>query len=273
VCHKPPLKRENGTWAKENKKKAELLVFAEHLEDTFTPNCTSEDVEDELGEVINEETGIIPPVSSKEVERIIRQQISPKKAPSYDLITGQILKKLPRKAIIKITHIINAAFRMRYIPGIWKIAEVLMILMPGKSPNKVDSYRPISLLPIMSKLFEKLLLIRLKSVITKKKLIQNHQFGFRNQYSTPEQVHRIVEAIEQEIEEKKICTAVFLDVSQAFDRVWHKGLEYNLRSLLFKQYSDILTSYIREIIFIAKFEDEYSVSKQIRAGVPQGSVL
>jgi hypothetical protein len=67
---------------------------------------------------------------------------------------------------------------MRKIPRIWKIAEVLMILKPGKPPNKVDSYRPISLLPIMSILFEKLLLIRLKSVITEKNLIPDHQFGF-----------------------------------------------------------------------------------------------
>jgi hypothetical protein len=115
VCHKPPLKRENGTWAKENKEKAEL--FAEHIENTFTLN-TSGDVEDELDEVINQETGIIPPISPKEVERIIRQQIGPKKAPGYDLITGQILKRLPRKSIIKITHIINATLRMRYIPRI-----------------------------------------------------------------------------------------------------------------------------------------------------------
>jgi hypothetical protein len=196
--------------------------------------------------VVNEETGIIPPVSPKEVERIIRQQISPKKAPGYDLITGQILKRLPRKAIIRITRIINATFRTRYIPIIWKIAEVLMILKPGKPPNKVDSCRPISLLPIMSKLFEKLLLLRLQSVITKKNLIPNHQFGFRKQHSTLEQVHRIIEAIEQAREGKKICTAVFLDVSQAFNRVWHKGLEYELRTLLPKQYRYILTSYIRE---------------------------
>jgi hypothetical protein len=65
----------------------------------------------------------------------------------------------------------------------------IMILKPGKPPNKVDSYRPISLLPIMSKLFEKLLLIRQKSVITKKNLIPDHQFGFRNLHSTLEQVH------------------------------------------------------------------------------------
>jgi hypothetical protein len=76
VCHKPPLRRGNGTWAKENKEKAEL--FTEHLENTFTPN-TGEDTEDEIN---NEETGIIPPVTPKEVERIIRQQISPKKAPA-----------------------------------------------------------------------------------------------------------------------------------------------------------------------------------------------
>jgi hypothetical protein len=118
---------------------------------------------------------------------------------------------------------------MRYIPRIWKIAEVLMILKPGKPPNNVDSYRQISLLPIMSKLFEKLLLKILQSVITTKKLIPNHKFGFRKQHSTLEQVHRINEAIEQAIEEKKICRAAFLDVSQAFDRVWHKGLEYKLR--------------------------------------------
>jgi hypothetical protein len=137
------LRRENGTWAKGNKEKAEL--FAGHLENIFTPN-TDEGIENEIN---NEGTGIIPPVTPKEVKRMIRHQISPKRAPGYDLITAQILKKLPRKAIIKITHIIKATFRMRYMPRIWKIAEVLMILKPGKPPNKVDSYRPISLLSII----------------------------------------------------------------------------------------------------------------------------
>jgi hypothetical protein len=102
VCHKPPLKGRIVHGLKKNKEKAEL--FAERLENTFTQN-TSGDLEDELDEVIIEETGIIPPVSPKEVERIIRQQISPKKAPGYDLITGQILKRLPRKATIKMLHL------------------------------------------------------------------------------------------------------------------------------------------------------------------------
>jgi hypothetical protein len=142
---------------------------------------------------------------------VIRQQISPKRPPGYGLVTGQILKTLPRKATIQITHIINATFRMRYAPRIWR-AEVIVILKPGKPPSKADSYRPMSLLPIMSKL----LLMTLKSVIIKKSLIPDHQFGFRNLHSTLEQVHRIIEAIEQATQEKeKVCTAVFLDVSQA----------------------------------------------------------
>jgi hypothetical protein len=61
----------------------------------------------------------------------------------------------------------------------------------------------------MLKIFEKLLLIKLKSVISKKNLIPDHQFGFRNQHSTLEQVHRIIEAIEQAIEEKRYVQQYF----------------------------------------------------------------
>jgi hypothetical protein len=269
IIHTPPIKKENGTLAKDNKEKAEL--FAQHLENTFKPN--DEDGMVEFHERMPEEHEEIPPVTPKEVGRAIKEQINPKKAPGYDLITGEILTQLPRKAIVKLTYLVNAAFRLKYVPKLWKIAEVLMILKPGKPPNEVSSYRPISLLPVISKLFERLLLQRIKPIIEQKNLIPNHQFGFRNKHSTVEQVHRIVERIEQALEERKICTAVFLDVAQAFDKVWHEGLEYKLKKLLPKQYSEILISYTRGRIFRVKYEEEYSEVKSINAGVPQGSVL
>jgi len=105
------------------------------------------------------------------------------------LITGVILKQLPKKAIVKLTHLYNAAFQLKYVPSYWKAAEVIMIPKPGKPVNEVTSYRPISLLPILSKLFEKLLLKRLKPILDKKQIIPTHQFGFRNKHSTIDQVH------------------------------------------------------------------------------------
>ena len=76
----------------------------------------------------------------------------------------------------------------------------------------------------MKQLFEKLLIKRLKPIIERKNLISNHQFGFRSKYSTIDQVHRITKINENTLEEKKFCSAVFLDVTQAFDKVWHEGL-------------------------------------------------
>ena len=84
-----------------------------------------------------------------------------------------------------------------------------------KPPNDVSSYRLISLLPLISKLFEKLLLKRPKTIIESNWLIPNYQFGFRQKYSTIDQVHRITDIIECALEEKQICSALFLDVAQA----------------------------------------------------------
>jgi len=64
-----------------------------------------------------------------------------------------------------------------------------------------------------------------------------------------------------------------LDVAQAFDKVWHKGLNYKLRIILPKQYAEILESYLAERFFRIKQGDAYSELEEIKAGVPQGSVL
>jgi hypothetical protein len=139
----------------------------------------------------------------QQVKNEINSNINPKKAPDFDLITREVLQQLPRKAIVKITILINAAFRLKYVPRLWKVVEVIMIPKPGKPPHEAASYRPISLLPTMSKLFEKLLIKRLKPTIERKTLIPNHQFGFQSKHSTIDQVHRITNIIENALEEKK----------------------------------------------------------------------
>ena len=200
----PQIRQDDGSWAKNNEQKAK--IFANHLETTFQPHGENENTpgwEEPVQE--NKEIQLTTP---KEVSVEINN-INPKKAPGFDLITGEVLKNLPRKAIVKLTTLINAAFRLRYVPRLWKVAEVIMIPKPGKPPHEVGSYRPISLLPVISKLFKKLLLKRIKPLIEEGQLIPSHQFGFRNKHSTIDQVHRITHVIEKALEEKKYALLSF----------------------------------------------------------------
>ena len=270
VLLNPPIRDGDGSWARDNMQKAD--VFAEYLANTFTPHVSIE--EEILPDITPSSWSItLDPVTSKEITDEIKTSFSTKKSPGFDLLTGEVLQKIPRKGIIILTHIFNAALRLKHVPDSWKVAEVIMILKPGKPPNDVKSYRPISLLPIISKLFEKLLLKRLKPVLESHGLIPDYQFGFRSSHSTLDQVHRITHVIEKSLEGKKVCGAVFLDVAQAFDKVWHDGLIHKLHKLLPKEFAQILTDYISNRLFRIKHEDAFSSLREIQAGVPQGSVL
>lgn len=266
----PPIKKDDGTWAKSAKEKA--ITFADHLEDTFKP-LPSLSSQENVVNTHKVDYQSITPVSLQELKALIKFDLKPNKAPGYDLITGKVLKALPDNGIRKLLYIINASLRLQYVPSQWKVAEVIMILKPGKKPNDKKSYRPISLLPTIAKVFEKLLLKRLNVIIEDRNLIPTHQFGFRSKHSTVEQVHRVTNEIEKSFNENKICSGVFIDVAQAFDKVWHDGLNFKLYRDLPNQYSRILKSYIAGRFFRVKFEDEYSKIRKITAGVPQGSVL
>jgi hypothetical protein len=99
-----------------------------------------------------------------------------------------------------------------------------MLPKPEKFATKVTSYRPISLVPVLSKLFEKLLLKRPKPILESKQITLTDQFGFRHKHSTIDQVHRITTLIVKTLEEKQVCSTVFLEVTKAFDKVWPEGL-------------------------------------------------
>lgn len=74
----------------------------------------------------------------------------------------------------------------------WKLAQIITLPKPGKDPHQASSYRPISLLPTLSKILEKIIYNRFKPIIEEGKLIPDHQFGFKRKHSTIEQLHRLV---------------------------------------------------------------------------------
>jgi len=102
------------------------------------------------------------------------------------LITGKILKLLSQKGLRAITQIYNVIIQTDYFPCQWKVGQIIMIVKPGKNPNNMTSYCPISLLPTVSKILEKIFLKRLTSIIDESKLIPSHQFGFRKEHRTIE---------------------------------------------------------------------------------------
>jgi len=122
----------------------------------------------------------------------------------------------------------------------------------------------------MSKLFEKLLK-RLQVDTNINELIPSHQFGFREKHSTTQQCQRTVHEILKCLEEKKLCTAAFLDIQQAFDRVWHDGLLDKRKTTLPTPYYLILKSYLTERYSQIQFNASNSKVFPIHSGVPQGS--
>lgn len=269
----PPIRKTDGSWAKSDADKA--TTFAEHVAEVFTaiPNANPSD--NEIEGFLRAPCQMSLPIKSFSPKEIVQEinNLKPYKAAGYDLITGSTLRQLPRKAIIMLTTIYNSILRLSYYPIMWKFAQVIMIPKPGKPKNEVNSYRPISLLPVPSKLFEKLLLSRIRKDLALSNIIPDHQFGFRQQHSTIQQSHRIINAIATSLEENTVCTAVFLDAAQAFDKVWHTGLLFKIKTTFPSPYYLLLKSYISERYFQIKNGSSYSNYYQVKSGVPQGSVL
>ena len=214
----------------------------------------------------------ITPFSAAEVSASIAR-LNLRKAPGYDLIAGKVLQELPPAAVGLLTTIYNSILRLSYYPLLWKFAQIVMLPKPGKPPYDVASYRPISLLPIASKVFEKLLLKRLRSDVEISHVIPSYQFGFRTGHSPIQQAHRVVNETVTSLEERALCTAVFLDVAQAFDKVWHIGLLYKLKNSLPGPYYLLLQSYLSDRYFQIRYNGMCNESYEVRSGVPQGGVL
>lgn len=185
-----------------------------------------------------------------------------------------MMKNSSRKCIIAITYIMNACIMLSYFPAAWKSAVTVPIRKPGKPGTEVSSYRPISLLSALSKLFERLLLTRINEHLEETHLIPNVQFGFRPGHSTSHQVKRIVRKIKTGLQQKNSSGIVLLDLKSAFDSVWHDGIIHKMVQANFPTYlTKIIQRFLTNRSFRVKINKTMSRSRQIEAGVPQGAVL
>ena len=198
------------------------------------------------------------------------KNLKTKKALGYDSIDGRILKNIPISNQIH-HHFNKFQPPFRTLPRPMESCQNNLDSQTGSRSEScifIQTHQPIIL-----KIFEKLLTNRINKIILEKKLIPNHQFGSRNKHATIEQVIRITNKIRNAFERKKYCSAAFLDVSQALDKVWHKGLLFKLKKHLPAKYYNSLKSYLSNRSFQIKINSTATELYNIKAVVPQGSVL
>ncbi|KAL4121499.1 hypothetical protein QTP88_013999 [Uroleucon formosanum] len=182
----PPLTKNDTTIAVTNEDKAE--VFRQHLSEIFKPHpdIFNPILNAEITQYLDSPMPLYLPEKSftpNEIKSTI-QKYSLKKSPGFDLITAEVARCLPKKAILFLTHLFNSILRLSYFPLLWKFSNIILIPKPDKPLDLPSSYRPISLLPFLAKVLERLILRRLLPYIVTNKILPNSQFGFRSMHST-----------------------------------------------------------------------------------------
>jgi hypothetical protein len=199
--------------------------------------------------------------------------LDPTKAYGPDNISPKLIKEA-RPAIVGIlTKIFNKSLSLAKFPSAWKRANVLPIFKKAET-FITTNYRPVSLLSILAKVFEKVVFKYLFNYFRDHFLISIWQSGFLPGSSTITQLTEIYDQFCNAVSQGKEIRVVFLDISKAFDRVWHRGLLFKLKKCgitgrLLDWLQDYLTDRHQRVIV----NGEHSEWGRINAGVPQGSVL
>lgn len=161
---------------------------------------------------------------------------------------------------------------MSYFPKAWRHAVTVPVPKPNKPTSSPSSSRPVSLLSVLSKVFEKLTLVRLTGSL--ENALPGFQFGFKPGHSTCHQVMRVVKHIKHGFNVGHSTGMILLDLKSAFDSVWHDGLIYKLSNAGCPLYLvRLVQSFLSERTFSVRVGKDFSARTDIPAGVPQGAVL
>ena len=173
---------------------------------------------------------LMKPITATDVKNKIESS-KKSSAPGEDGISYKILAQCPEIFFVKLAFLLNFCMSIGYFPDTWKKAKVIMVQKPNKDHTNPKNYRPISLLPVLGKIYEGLICDRLIGFLEQNKILSKYQAGYRKGRSTQEHLFRLSQQVFNAFKEKKCTIAVFLDIEAAFDAVWTDGLKYKLSKL------------------------------------------
>ena len=210
-------------------------------------------------------------IEPDEIRKIINGLDTKKSADIYG-ISPKLLKSSSDSLSKLLCPIFNLSFSTGKFPDSLKIAKVIPVYKSGSKLEPVN-YRPISLLPLFSKLLEKVMHERLYNFLEEEKILYQHQYGFQKKKSTEHAILAIQSKIVKSFENKEIPCCVFLDFAKAFDTVNHDILLYKLQHYGIRGISlNWFESYLKNRKQCVHC-NETSDILPITCGVPQGSIL
>ena len=225
-----------------------------------------DNLEDYLGDIM-----VVSPTTENEVEEIISglNDVGAGK----DSINSKICKGTYKSILPQLVYFFNLCLRQAVFPTKLKVAVIKPIFKTG-DPTSFSNYRPISILPFLSKILEKIIYIRLLNHFTSNELLSYRQFGFRKGLSTFMPILLIQDLITKAFEEDKYVVGIFLDLKKAFDTVDHNILCKKLKKYgVFGKAFEILESYLRDRTQSVNIRGTHADVRDIEIGVPQGSIL
>ncbi|GFX71000.1 RNA-directed DNA polymerase from mobile element jockey [Trichonephila clavipes] len=272
----PPLHGPGGM-AYSDFEKAE--AFKDTLEVTFQENeepyCDDKiEIENLVDDYFDNFATCTPPLTSPSEVRGIIKKLQNRKAAGPDQIPNIAFKHFMQNALSHLTKLYNQCLIKNHFPTLWKQANVIMLAKPNPDRTYPQGYRPISLINTTAKIFERIILTRIKSHCKAIDCIPPEQCGFREGHSTLHQLIRVTNIINEGFAHKFYTVGVFLDVKRAFDKMWHDGLTYKLIKIQFPDYLiKIIHNFLHNRTFRVRVNNSYSNTGSCLSGVPQGSVL
>ena len=184
-----------------------------------------------------------------------------------------VLKKCEPELSYIPAKLFNKCLKESCFPDCWKVSSVVLIFKNVGERSTAKNYRPVSLLSMVSKVFEKFVNNRIVDHLEKCGLFSDFQYGFMSSRSTADLLMVVSDRIASAFNRSGATRAVALDISKAFDRVWHAGLHklksYGISGQIFGLISSFLSNRRLRVVLDGKSSQEYPVN----AGVPQGSIL
>ena len=198
--------------------------------------------------------------------------LNPCKSTGIDKIPAKIIRMAAPVIAESLTKIFNTEICSETVPFDWKVARVIPLHKSGPR-NLLNNYRPVSILPVISKVFEKLLYEQLDDYFISNNLLCDRQFGFIQLHSTASTLLDSANEWFISLDRGKINIAVFLDLQKAFDTINHDILTKLERYGMGSAVLNLLRNYLTDRTQMCSVNGVLSGSKTVTCGIPQGSIL